>query len=326
MEKRARLSYWRKSGITAGTAMLIALPWIFVISAKYNRITISTSGPIAHAIAGPLDVDRYHPTFVTLHRPGKGRITSWEDPTNMGYRHWSPFDSPASFRHQLSLGTGNTLRVLFILTTLLPLWPWVIWRAVRLGRSNAAFALGGLPVVLLGGLYLPFYLTANEQRYFFVAVPLLWAALAITREAESGSSAGLRRSGRVLWLNAGLIALLLVASMIRFSVPPRTASREARLLADWLRQQDMSGPVAGSALQRGGRTGLFLAWYLREPWLGDDQSAPPASFLGRDVRFVVLVQSDPRIDALAKLPEVAPLSPPPGIAPQVMLFEVRPPD
>jgi hypothetical protein len=84
LEARTHPSCWRKSAITVGTAMLIALPWIFVISAKYNRITISTSGPIAHAIAGPLDVDRYHPTFVTLHRPGKGRITSWEDPTTTG--------------------------------------------------------------------------------------------------------------------------------------------------------------------------------------------------------------------------------------------------
>jgi hypothetical protein len=89
--------------------------------------------------------------------------------------------------------------------------------------------------------------------------------------------------------------------MIRFSVPPRTASREARVLADWLRQQGKSGPVAGSALQRGGRTGLFLAWNLQEPWLGDDPTASPASFLGRGVRFVVLARSDPRIDALAKL-------------------------
>ena len=60
--------------------LLVAGPWIGLLSYKYGRPAISTIGPIQHAIVGPPDMERDHPDHRHFYKPEPGRITVAEDP------------------------------------------------------------------------------------------------------------------------------------------------------------------------------------------------------------------------------------------------------
>ena len=105
----------RSVGLTLLGCALVAGPWIAVLSWKYRTPTFSTSGAIAHAIAGPRDIERYHPFRLMFHQPEAGRIFSWEDPSGMPYHYWSPLENLSYAKHQLHLMYANALRQLMIL-------------------------------------------------------------------------------------------------------------------------------------------------------------------------------------------------------------------
>ena len=305
---RRSLPNFRRGIVPGAVLLLIVGPWITVLSLKYGHVTISTSGPIAHTLAGPTDVDRYHPTFVTLHQPEPGRITSWEDPTNLGYRPWSPFASGEYLRHQVTLVAANTLKVLFIITTLVPFWPWVVRKWLRTRSFDNVATPLLLSILLLALIYLPVYLTANEQRYFYVSLPLLWCAFAVASPTR-------------LRLGFAITLFVTIASIIRFSYPPRVANQEAHALAGWLQAQGKSGPVAGSGLQRGGRTGLFLAWHLRQPWLGDDSNADALKLAKCGARLLVLRSDDARLAELKLIEGAHLLALPAGLTREITIVE-----
>ncbi len=91
----------RGVGVAALSFVVLGGSWMAVLSKKYGKFTFSTTGPIAHAIAGPTDAQRYHPTFTTIHEPAPGRITSWEEPSKMPYQFWQPWESREYLKHQV---------------------------------------------------------------------------------------------------------------------------------------------------------------------------------------------------------------------------------
>ena len=191
----------RRLGLVWLCTAMIAAPWIGVLSLHYGKFTFSTTGPIAHALAGPGEQARYHPAMVTLHQPDEGRVTQWEEPSRMAYVYWSPVASGENFRHQLAVVAQNA-------ATLMD-WLWgVRWlsgtddphAAARMlpgfdllglslagvvGGAVALFAHGhrlrrmrwswaAVPVFCLGGLYLPFFVMPEDSRYFHAALPFVW--------------------------------------------------------------------------------------------------------------------------------------------------------
>lgn len=107
--KWASVSMWRKPFQVALGVLLVAGPWIGLLSYHYGRPTFSTIGPIQHAIMGPPDMPRDHPDHFHFFKPEPGRITVAEDPTNLPYNYWSPFESVAYARHQATLVYHNAL-------------------------------------------------------------------------------------------------------------------------------------------------------------------------------------------------------------------------
>lgn len=309
---------------------LVAGPWIGVLSGHYGRFTFSTTGPIAHALAGPGEESRYHPAMVTLHAADAGRVTQWEEPSRMAYRYWSPWGSAENFRHQLEVMGRNA--------GTLTEWLWGLrWMsgaedargAARmlpgfdlLGLSLAAVLGGGavvalsrrrlrrvrwawavVPVVALGGLYLPFWVQPEDQRYFYGVLPFVWVLVVggwgwVCRQGWAWTGSIRRRVFRVagvafvvpagLWLAAGLVGL------------PNPASRAAHELAAGLRAGGHAGAVAGSGLQAGGRTGFYVAFLLGERWLGDDALAGPGEFAAAGARVVVLRRGTGQAEAFAR--------------------------
>src|SRR5262249_39842384 len=78
----------RATAIFTAGFLLVAGPWIGLLSYKYGHPVISTSGPMAHAIVGPPDMPRDHPDHLHFYKRETGRITTSEDPTNLPYNYW----------------------------------------------------------------------------------------------------------------------------------------------------------------------------------------------------------------------------------------------
>src|SRR6266700_2378972 len=97
--------------------LIVAGPWIGILSYKYGRPVFSTSGPINHAIVGPPDMPRGYPDELHFYKPETGRITVWEDPTNLPYNYWSPFESVAYAVHQAKLIHRNAHLIIQYLKT-----------------------------------------------------------------------------------------------------------------------------------------------------------------------------------------------------------------
>lgn len=336
----------RLAMVWAGSALL-AGPWIGVLSLHYGKFTFSTTGPIAHALAGPDPRARYHPAMVTLHLPEAGRVTQWEEPSRMPYRRWSPFTSGDNFTHQLNVVSGN-LGVLWqwlspwgtwISPADLPLWRrWLStsdllglsavavvlagWHLVKCWNHRQRWSLAAVPLVCLGALYLPFWVQAEDQRYFYPAFPFLWV-LAVggwgwfTRQGRQ--SRHTRQIGfRVLSMSFTVPALIWGAAALHSL--PNPASLAAKELALQLKTNGYGGPIAGSALLPGGRTGLYTAFLLGERWLGDDPQAGAAEFRAAGARCVLLRRDSAMADAFARDPHWRPMA---GRIPATLLVFLR---
>jgi hypothetical protein len=312
---------------------LVAAPWMAVLSLHYGKFTFSTTGPIAHALAGPGEGSRYHPAMVTLHQPDAGRVTQWEEPSRMAYRHWSPLGSWQNLLHQHTVISAN-LGILWnwlspcdawLNGTGLPAWRRWLGTFDLLGWSGIAVMLGGfafvtncqrlrrqrscwalVPLLTVGGLYLPFFVMAEDNRYFYPALPFLWVLAwggdgTRPRHSREELHRKLRRWGfRVLIGSFAIPVVLWCGASLRGL--PNPASHTAHELATQLKSSGRVGPIAGSGLLPGGRTGLYTAFLLGERWLGDDAQAGPEAFAAAGARVVVLRRDAQQRTAFERAP------------------------
>ena len=109
---------WKKVFISLGSGiagfLIISSIWIGVVSAKYGQLSISSKGGAAHAIMGPKDIDRRHSFFVGgLFKPRDAyAMHVFEDPSDIKFKTWSPFESKEYFIHQLKVIKGNAIYIL----------------------------------------------------------------------------------------------------------------------------------------------------------------------------------------------------------------------
>ena len=323
----------RQAAVTLAAFAVIAAPWIATLSMKYGGPTFSTSGRINHAIAGPPDVERYHPFARVLHQPDAGRVTQWEDPSGMNYQFWSPFENGEAARHQMEIVVENVPKVLayfggfnvvhllrtggavsardlfvlipgfdlFYLSLAGVVGCLVIRGGIRERLAAERWRWAALPVIMMGGLYLPVYLRSDDLRYFYPAFPFVWVAAAgvaaslvvrLGHRSERGHAIALRVVAVSFALPA---AIWILAALVGI---PNAGNAFARELAARMDDAGMSGPIAGSATLQGGRAGLYTAYHLGEPWLGDDEKAEPTRFAESGADFLVMTVFDSRIEAL----------------------------
>lgn len=324
----------QRLGLLWFCAALVAGPWMSVLSLHYGKFTFSTTGPIAHALAGPGEGSRYHPAMTTLHQPDAGRVTQWEEPSRMLYRTWSPLASWENFSHQVDVIGGNVATVARWLGPVALGWlpgeasasPQLRflgfdlcgWAFVGLGGALVAWVKHGLrttgkmwiwallPVVGLGGLYLPFWVQREEVRYFYPAFPFLWVMVVgtagwVTRPERPARRRALRRGCfGVVGLSFAVPALVWLG--VALNGIPNPASRTAHELAARLKSFEPHGALAGSGLLPGGRTGLYLAFLLQEAWLGDAPWATPVEFAAAGVRWVVVRRGTLQAETFARHP------------------------
>jgi hypothetical protein len=297
----------RGLAIAWGVFILLISPWIIVLSSKYNGFTLSTSARIAHAIAGPRDVERYHPFGRMFHRPEPGRLTSWEDPSLMPYRYWSPLENTNYTAHQLNLIMRNLQTITRLLSDLdtlslgsLALLGCLITPMPRRQRwVQDRWRWSIIPAICLVAIYLPVYVQSTDTRYFYVLYPFLW--IAVVGVARWVTSQVPRLWPWVLALSLVAVSFALPAA-VRVAVAlegiPDPASQVAMALAEKLQGGQFRGPIAGSGLIAGGRTGLYLAFLMNEPWYGDEVSPTVASLKRSGARLFVIARRHPLTNQL----------------------------
>lgn len=265
----------RAASITLLATVVIVAPWVAILSAKYGRFTISTSGPIARAFVAPPDLDSTSPTVNGFREPEFGRVAVTEDPSFLDYAQWSAFDNAAHRAHQVHLIRQNAsaiwklgialdlLRLTFI--ALFAAGVAVVW------RRGPRWLLVSVPAFVLVVAYLPLY--ANDVRYYYVvAICGVVAALGWCEEV-----------GKRL-VAASVVALAIViasfgAYPIARSVPRalRGTRDEATVIAERiasrLDHRRVNASLAGEGSIGSGQTGLYAAYFAGQRWYGEDRSA-----------------------------------------------------
>jgi hypothetical protein len=288
----------------------LAAPWVAILSAKYGQFTFSTSGRLNHAMVGPSDVLRFYPLDRGFHRPEPGRVTFWEDP-HVPYPDWSPFASVENALHQLRIVSRNACGVLMMLTSVSLAFPVILglalcrlWRREwrdRLRLGNWSWA--ALPVTALALVYLPGNLLISEQRYFYPALPcLLVLHLGMLFWWRPTTAAPwIQRHGMVL-VACAVILPTLARSWLRPG-PARAAGVQAHFLARKISEAHLSGPVAGSASLSGGRTGLYVAFLLGQPWHGDESRLNADIFKQSGARLIIVRRENPLVMEMDRDPD-----------------------
>ena len=204
---------WGK-GITA--LLIIASVWIGIVSSKYGHLIISPKGGIAHAIMGPQDKDRRHPFFVGgLFKPrDEYAIHIFEDPSDVAFESWSPFESKEYFIHQLKVIKNNAVYILnhFV--------------------SNSPFFTYAFVIVVLAFIPIAFMLNAlNDKKKFLYSWGIITFGI-----YSSGFLLLIARSPRRFY--ALMVVFLLLAfhfmGELKFAVKDIIPPRRNKLLAAYL--------------------------------------------------------------------------------------------
>jgi len=286
---------WRSLAVTLIAFLSITSVWVLILSVKYGGVVISTSGKIAHAIVGPRDVERLHPHNVTFHVPEPGRISAAEDPTNMSYQFWSPFESLEYAKHQWMLICYNAKEIVATLSgfsvsglgafaILFGLFVHSPWRR---NMKESRWRWSGAVVACLAGIYLPVY--AEQARYFYVTYPFLFAA-AFGLVAWLAPTIGDRLSWPLL------IGFTTVT--ICFALPAREELRQAfitsederhvergRYIAEKLKANRLQGPIAGDH-------GLYIAFFTNQPWYGAEPNPTVERFVASKAKLAVISRGE----------------------------------
>jgi hypothetical protein len=253
--------------------------------------------------------------------------------------------------HQAKLCAINLGLTQAMLTSIFAGWPVVLsgvvlgcWRRRRIptpefpcpgaGDLRPALVASAISVGALVLIYLPNYLVFGDQRYFYAASPALFLLGAWGVERVLPSSTKKWRS----WLVAAFFIAPSLALLFWALPPKRQAGELAHELAGGLARHERItgafGPIGGSAMQPGGRVGLYTAFLLRQPWVGDDPNATAEVWRQTDLAEFILVNRGESLAAqLAAHPDYHDITPEffpsPGEAVrfpiQVFKFTLHPP-
>ena len=153
----------RATTIIVAGFLIVAGPWIGILSYTYGHPVFSTSGPINHAIVGPPHMAREHPLVRSFHKPGTGRVTAWEDPTSLPYNYWSPFENVAYAVHQGKIIHRNAHTIVQHLKAfdwlglglISALFGYLLGHPWRKSLREEPWRLSFIPIASLVAIYLP---------------------------------------------------------------------------------------------------------------------------------------------------------------------------
>ncbi len=294
------------------TASFLIIPWGITVSKHYGRPVLTSSVRINRAVTRPPFIRHPNPTMVTFHEPRSGRITSWEDPTEMDYQDWSPWASSSNAWHQVRVIAVSVPQVFLAflkfdacgITLLLALRAFSRFRWPRTAHQAVGWSLV-MPVPVIAALYSPFPWLNENHRFFQVILPSLFLAAVAGASLPSRQPRTNPWALAARWMPALLLACAVSWLMLALVLFPRIApaGRLSRTLAHRMQQAGFKGPVAGSATMRGGRVGLLTAFHLGAVWKGDEPGASPQRWRQSGAHFAIVLRGSPEAEGLRRDPE-----------------------
>ena len=250
----------RATTIIVAGFLMVAGPWIGILSYKYGHPVFSTSGPILHAIVGPPDMARDHPDKLHFYKPETGRITTLEDRTNLPYNYWSPLENVAYAVHQARLIHRNAQTIVQYLRTfdwlglglISAIFGYLFGAPWRKSLQEEPWRLSFIPIASVALIYLPVYagdLDTRDVRYYWVTFPFLIAASFGFTLHVSGAMFKHRAVQRALALAVVTLSLIIGNERVfrqAFSLSGSASSdyRASKILANKLRAAGLIGSVA----------------------------------------------------------------------------------
>lgn len=250
----------------AAVFLLIAVPWIAIISVRHGSFTIGTAGSVIFSSRGP-GADLPILTAGLLPPPREEALSVWDDPAVMPNVAWSPFTDRASFVHFLRITAGNAGDLLqellgfSVLSIVIFLGAFLLLLHPTSPTQRRTIALLLLPAVLLSTEYLPILI---DPRY-------LWLAAIIAAVLGGMQLYALQASG---WLTSGRRMLLFAAFTLSFVVAPairlvdkrfegRTFARQSAALL--IEHPNLQGARIAADVWK---AGLFLSYHIHARYFG----------------------------------------------------------
>jgi len=293
--------------------MLVAVPWILILSVKYTKLTLSTAGSANHANVGPLCF---------------GRDLLWNPPLQFDFifdphfgPDWSLVESLRNFQHQLYLIVIYTWSAVCYLISWLVMLGVAWWWLWRLRRRSLVVKLdiGARQVIgfmlITVGLYLAGYVMVNiESRYIIPVIAPLCCLVGLTCFCSALNAGGrlavyIRQSKSFVVSGLLLVLPFLVADGLRirkvFKHQQSTLLSPNQSTANELRNVGLlAQPFASSRWHSGldiAYAGHAVSMYLGQPLSGDIESRSE-ELLSANAHTYVCFRNGNAVDLQSPLP------------------------
>jgi hypothetical protein len=145
-------------------------PWVYLISSKYGKFTVGTTGDYNYRIGGPMSLAHPHYDYL-IPPPSEDAASSWDQPDPARVPAWSPIANSLNLRHQLKLVWNNTkemMRYERATSLLIPtiLLAYVVIGLCRVGASNLIPWFLALVTILMYPV--PYLLVIVMDRYLWL--------------------------------------------------------------------------------------------------------------------------------------------------------------
>jgi len=294
----------RGAAITLIVFGLAATPWVTVLSLKYGKVLLSTSGRINHSAYGPRTPERLRFAYEleSYHVPPPGRVTTWEEPSNTPVLEWSPFASADNALHQLKLIYQN----LFGIAAKLAQMDWlgvglfaavsgVLVHAPWLANMRAQrWRWAGIIVMCLSSAYLP--ISGHETRYHYPAYVFLVVAAVgsvywLTREGARGANVGRLIGLTIVVMSFAKPNVERIQDEYSAAAIAQGRGVLARAMAARLAEHDVRGPIADGLAEQKKHPGLAVAFHMNQPWYGGDARIDPAAAVASGAEIFITQRS-----------------------------------
>lgn len=264
--------------VSGALLAIVAGAWIAVLSKRYGRLTISTSGPINHALVGPRGATVRQPAFGLQPDPF---IAPIENPDRNPVIDWSPMESWDNFKHQLAVVGINLKRLvefidgfaaLHLAVPALAVTPLIVLalRRRRQEQTRLLWLVGTIAIYCSG--LMTVWLT---PRYIVAVVLPLSLILVLKMALAWRASPSSRPTVRRLAIAGPALLLLAFAwpalDDIAVLFQPKRP-KPYRQVAGAVQSAGLSGPVATSDRQKG----QYVAFFLGEKFLNFPPEQDPA--------------------------------------------------
>jgi len=284
---------WKKvfASLAAGFAgfIIIASIWVSVVSAKYEHLTITSKGGVAHMIMGPKDIDRRPPYFVGgLYKPRDAyAIHIFEDPSGINFKDWSPFESREYFIHQLKVIKDNAVYILNHFVNMSPFFTYaamvgvlvLIMTSLFLIRMNNDKKFLYAWLILTFSIYCSGFLpliARSPRRFYALMILFLFLSVHFIEELKNVLGDTISQRKRRL-----LTVYFLIIIISAFALKPgihllesfkSVAAREQvnpyKDIADQIKDVQFPSPYAIIRSSQKPHTDIYIAYYLGKQFLG----------------------------------------------------------